>query len=407
MSGGLVCEWVSKRFWLYRRPLHRVRSLFLPFAPAPAEEFWAIRRVALSVRSGEAVGVIGANGSGKSTLLRILAGTLAPTEGHVERVGGVVALLDPSVGFHPELSGRENIYLRGALHGLPRAEIARRFDDIVAFSGLSEYLERPLRTWSSGMMIRLGFSVITHLDFEVLVIDEVVSAGDLAFQKQAMARVRALRDRGCAVVFATHALGDVGSMCDRLVWMDRGTVAAAGSTDEVIQAYVERAEQEGSRLADRRVARAPVLAVEPTGEVRLLHVRIGGASDPEQVEVACGAPLAVELEMEAHEPVHNPLVRLQFHRSDGLMVHGTNTHRQGLDLGTVHGRFTVRLGFERIDLLEGDYYVSVGVWPDEYRSLAVGRPFDVRQAAHVLRVTSTRADGAGVIGLRSRWSIAP
>ncbi len=403
MAGGLICEWVSKCFRIHATPSQRLRALFLPFAPPPHEEFWAVRRVAFSVRAGEAVGIIGANGSGKSTLLRILAGTMTPSEGVVERVGEVVALLDPSVGFHSELSGRDNIYLRAALQGLSLSETRRRFDDIVAFSGLGDFIDRPLRTYSSGMAIRLGFSVITHLDFEVLVVDEVVAAGDLAFQKQAMGRIRQLRERGCAIVFATHSLGDVGTLCDRLVWMDRGSVASQGSTDEVVKAYIERAEEEGSRIADRSLAKVPLGVVDPTGEVSILAVTVAGERDPDRVEISCGDPLEILLDLEARVPLVNPLVRVQFHRNDGLMVHGTNTFRHGLDLGPVEGRFRLRLHFKHFDLLDGDYYLSVGVWPDEYRSLAVGRPYAARQARHQVRVHTERRHGAGVVGLASRF----
>lgn len=404
MAGGLVCEWVSKRFRIHRHPHHRLREALLPFAAPPSDEFWAVRRVAFTVASGQALAAIGANGSGKSTLLRLLAGTLRPTEGRIERVGQVAALLDASVGFHAELSGRENVFLRAQLQGLPTAEVRRRFDPIVAFSGLERFIDRPIRTWSTGMAIRLGFAIVSHLEFDVLVIDEVLAAGDLSFQRQALAKVRELKARGCAVVVATHSIRDIGALCERMVWLDQGSVAAQGTPDEVVRAYVERVERDGSRIGEG-LAVAPVAPVQPTGEVRIASVTLNGARDPEGVDLACGQPLEIVLDLVAERPVSNPLVRVQFHRNDGLMVHGSNTYRHGLDLGAVEGAFRVTLTYDRFELLEGEYWIGLGIWPDEYRSLATGTPYDIHQGRLLLRVTQSRQDGAGVAGFRARWTV--
>lgn len=197
----------------------------------------ALQAVSFEVERGEAFGVIGDNGSGKSTLLGLLAGVLRPTRGRVTVNGHVSALLELGAGFHPELTGRENVMLNGVLLGLDRRQIRRRFDAIVEFAELSEYMDQPLRTYSSGMLARLGFSVVAHLEPDVLLVDEVLAVGDVRFQKKCLQKLHQFKEQGVTIVLVSHALADVERICDRALWLDRGRVAALGDAKTVIHAY--------------------------------------------------------------------------------------------------------------------------------------------------------------------------
>ncbi len=388
-----------------------VRGLWKAFRLRPERgkprtlEHWALRDVDFTVAQGGALGIIGANGSGKSTLLQIVAGVLRPTQGRVEAAGRCVAILNPTAGFHPDLTGRANVQMLGALHGFGKRDTAARMDAIVDFSGLDAYIDQPLRTYSAGMMIRLGFSTAAHLEPELLVVDEVLSAGDLAFQRRSSGMARHLRDQGTTLLISTHALGDLATLCDRLMLLEQGVVRSEGSAEEVVAAYMQRVDAEGGRI----LAGAPLVAAArptaPTGDVVIRSVVVNGRRDPDVVEFGCGNPLSLELEIEALQPVDDGVVRVQFFRNDGLFVHGNNTVRAGLDLGVLHGRRTVRVEYPAFGLLAGDYYVSVGVWPDEYRSYTTGEAYDHRPSACILRVGAERSAGAGVAGFPCRWSI--
>ncbi len=215
---------------IFRRSRGRVAS---------PREFWALSDISLAVGRGEALGIIGHNGAGKSTILKLLSGVLKPTEGTVTVKGSLSALIEVGAGFHPDLTGRENIYLNGAILGLSRAEVARKFDQIVEFSGLAEFLDTPVKRYSTGMYARLGFSVAAHVDPEILIVDEVLSVGDFLFQKRCMQRMKEVVARGTAIVFVSHNLDAVANFCTRAILLDHGRIAAEGSPRDVITAYMD------------------------------------------------------------------------------------------------------------------------------------------------------------------------
>ena len=208
-------------------------------APSP-REFWAVKDVSLAVARGEALGIIGHNGAGKSTVLKLLSGLLKPTKGTIEVNGSLSALIEVGAGFHPDLTGRENIYLNGAILGLSRTDVARKFDQIVEFSGIAEFLDTPVKRYSTGMYARLGFSVAAHVDPDILLVDEVLSVGDYLFQKRCMERMKEIIARGSAIVFVSHNLDAVASFCTRAILLDHGRVAAEGNPRDVITAYMEK-----------------------------------------------------------------------------------------------------------------------------------------------------------------------
>ncbi len=251
---------LSKRYEIYSTPRDRLKQFVFPrlqrLAGQPARqyfrEFWALKDVSLQVNKGETVGIIGRNGSGKSTLLQILCGTLTPTNGLVEINGRVAALLELGAGFNAEFTGRENVYMNAGVLGLSREEINARFDDIVAFADIGEFIEQPVKTYSSGMYVRLAFAVIAHVDADILIIDEALAVGDVFFQQKCMRYLRALQESGGTVVFVSHDTSAVVSLCDRAVLLSHSMNAVIGKTDEICKIYIKNIYEE----------RSPVLVME-------------------------------------------------------------------------------------------------------------------------------------------------
>ncbi len=390
-----------------------VRGLWKRFRLRPERgkartlEHWALRDLDFTVAQGGALGIIGANGSGKSTLLQIVAGVLQPTQGRVETTGRCVAILNPTAGFHPDLTGRANVQMLGALHGFGKKDTAARMDAIVDFSGLDQYIDQPLRTYSAGMMIRLGFSTAAHLEPDLLVVDEVLSAGDLAFQRRSAGRARHLREQGTTLLISTHALGDLATICDRLMLLEHGQIRGEGSAEEVVATYMQRVDAEGGRILPGAPLVAGVRPTAPTNDMVIRSVTINGRLNPDVVETGCGAPLVIDIEYEAMEPVDDAVFRAQFFRNDGLFVHGNNTARAGLEVGVLQGRGVARVSWPAFGLLAGDYYVSLGIWPDEYRSYTTGEAYDHRPSACILRVGADRSAGAGVASFPCTWDVEP
>jgi len=368
-------------------------------------EHWALQGVNFTLPKGGALGVIGANGSGKSTLLQIVAGVLQPTCGSFVAPGRRIAILNPTAGFHPDLSGRANIRMLASLYGLSRREIEGKVPAIIEFSGLEHYIDQPLRTYSAGMMIRLGFSTAGHLEPDVLIVDEVLSAGDLAFQRKMQGLARALRDGGTTLLISTHALGDLATLCDRLLLLERGRVTQEGRAEDVVAAYMQRVDEAGGRIEAGAPSVGGARATRPTAEVVIRSVIVNGERDPSDVSLQAGEALHIEIEYEARESIDDALFRVQFFRNDGLFVHGQNTVRAGLHPGLAQGAGRASIRYERFGLLGGDYYVSLGVWPDEYRSYTTGEAYDHRPSACILHVEAPRSAGAGVASFPCRWDV--
>jgi lipopolysaccharide transport system ATP-binding protein len=243
VSAKIVVEgvWKKYRHWEPNRAM-TVQEMVLRGLRRQISHFWALSDVSFEVRSGRMVGIVGFNGAGKSTLLRLVAGVGRPTRGRVELRGRIGAILDLGVGFHPELTGRENILTSGISSGLTRREVMQRFDQIVAFSELEEFLDHPLRTYSSGMNLRLAFAVASHIEAEVLLIDEVLAVGDLAFQQKCRERLQSFKNSGCTGLIVSHTPESVLELCDDAIWLERGRVVAFGPADEVVTSYITAAQ---------------------------------------------------------------------------------------------------------------------------------------------------------------------
>jgi lipopolysaccharide transport system ATP-binding protein len=351
------------------------------------QEFWAVRDMSFEVGAGEALGIIGPNGAGKSTTLKLLTKILRPTSGRIEIHGRVGALIEVAAGFHPDLTGRENVYLQGAIMGMPRAEITRKFDAIVDFSGVQEFIDTPVKRYSSGMNARLGFAIAAHLDPDILIIDEVLSVGDVGFQEKCVTRMRELLARGVPLVFVSHNLSAVVQLCTRAILIDRGAVQFDGRPAEAVAEF-RKARREpaaaGSAAADKPIAITDVQLLQADGESSPLFTT--------------GRPMTIRVAYHAREPIRQPHVAIDIHGVDGVYCAGINTRMDDCALGTLEGRGYVDLAISKLSLLPGCYSISAGILDPQGL-----RPLDLQERAFPFSVVSDRRD-FGFVYLEHHWT---
>ncbi|MBA3475314.1 MAG: ATP-binding cassette domain-containing protein, partial [Actinobacteria bacterium] len=314
-TGQIRAEGVSRRFRVRANEAHSLKELFVLRGRTEASDVLALENVSLAVEPGEAVGLVGRNGSGKSTLLRLVAGIIKPTEGRVAIGGRVGSLLELGAGFHPDFSGRENVFLNGAIYGLRRAQIRERFDEIVAFAELEQAIDRPVRTYSSGMYMRLGFAIAAHLDADVLLLDEVFAVGDEAFQRKCFGKVFEFKQRGGTIVFVSHDASQVERLCERAVLLREGRLEFDGPTHEAIVRY-RRALAADADPAER----AAGLREWGTGAATISAARLVGSEGEERQQFLAGEPFSLRLRIEAENGIAPPQLQLELRDEGGLLV---------------------------------------------------------------------------------------
>jgi lipopolysaccharide transport system ATP-binding protein len=349
-------------------------------------EFWAVRDVSFEVRAGEALGIIGPNGAGKSTILKLLTRILKPTRGQCLIRGRAGALIEIAGGFHPDLTGRENVYLQGAIMGMKRAEIARKFDEIVDFAGAGEFIDTQLKRYSTGMNARLGFAIAAHLDPDVLLIDEVLSVGDAAFRDKCMERMRELRQREVPLVLISHNLPVVQELCTRAIVLERGTVRFEGDPAHAIQEYrrVPWTNTDAEYASHRAIWIARVDLLDEAGQSSAMFRTMG--------------TMRVRVHYETRRPVRNAAIALGIYRGDGIYCAGINTVADRYKLDVLEGAGYVDVVFPNLALLPGCYLGSVTILDG-----AGGPPHDRRDRAYPFTVVSDRRD-AGVVYLDHAWT---
>jgi len=365
----------------------------------PEQSVPALKDVSFSVDRGEAFGVIGRNGSGKSTLLKLVSGILKPSSGKIAVNGRIAALIELGAGFHPEITGRENVYINGIMLGLTRRDIDERFDRIVEFAGIGEFLDQPVKTYSSGMYVRLGFAVAVHVDPDILLIDEVLSVGDEEFSARCIAKIQEMKFRGVTLMFVTHQLDQVRTLCDRAVWLDHGMVEAIGDPMRVVDSYLQE------------VSGAPVTApVEEapekkdaseeerwgSGEVLLKHVALTDHHGRELVAIGAGTPVTIDIDVEVRAPQEDFVFGLGIYHADGSCVYGTNTDVEGYAPQLLDANARIRFVVSSLDLVAGTYRIDAAVHTRN------GRAFDYRRG--VLRfVVGSRVHDVGVYRPKHEW----
>lgn len=365
----------------------------------------ALQDVSFEVAPGEAFGVIGGNGSGKSTLLKVVAGILEPSEGVVEVSGRIAALIELGAGFHPEISGRENVYINGAVLGLRREEIDRNYEAIVEFAGLGDFMEEPVKNYSSGMYVRLGFSVAIHTAPEILLVDEVLAVGDEAFAHRCIRRIEEFLASGRTLLFVSHSLDLVERLCDRILWLDRGVPKMTGSPRRVIDAYRQAvAEEEGRAHSEAAHAEdEPADGAEDlrwgSGEAEIRSVRLLNEAGQEAYVFETGQAMILEMEVFSPNRLEDFTFGIAINTPRGFECWGTNTDLAGYTGDSFQGEATVRLECPTLRLAPGEYLVDVAVHARD------GAPYDYRRKALSFSVTS-RERGVGVYFPQHRWKIS-
>lgn len=373
MQHGIVVENLGKWFSRFhaKKPVTFMEAMISGLRRMkPVEQFWALRHVSFTVAPGEMLGVIGHNGAGKSTLLQLLGGVAYPTEGKVQIRGRVGALLDLGAGMHGDLTGRENIYVMAIAAGLSRQAVSRRMDQIINFAELSRFIDNPVRTYSTGMMMRLAFSVAVHTDPDVLLIDEFLSVGDLSFQTKCLNRIADIKERGCAIVFVSHDAGQVERLCDRALWLRRGEVVAYGEPEVVTGQYVSDMR---SQTQQRTPHRPPQLT--DAGSTLKVNENRFGSLDVEirhirllpKAAMRSGEALAIEIDYQRRQStIASAIFSVSVSQADGQKCIDINTLDMGLATVPLKDQGTLRLSIDRLDLVAGEYFVDVGIYEQDW-----------------------------------------
>jgi len=381
----------------------------------PDEAFLALDDVSFTVARGATVGVIGRNGSGKSTALKLVAGITKPTSGTVTVDGRISALIELGAGFHPEISGRENVFINGIMLGLSKREIEERFDDIVDFAELREFIDAPVKTYSSGMYMRLGFAVAIHVDPDVLLVDEVLAVGDESFTHKCLDKFSEFRRRGKTVLIVTHSLGLVERLCDDAVWLDGGRKQSEGDPKRVVGAYltaVEHAEEQQMAAATAKAVQS-TKAMQPAGdmfqategrwgsrEVEIADVELLGADGQPSFGFHTGDAVSIRFRVKSVQPVADFVFGVGVFNAEGICCFGTNTNIEDMTSDQISGDGQVTFVIDNLDLVEGTYKLDVAVHRRD------GAPYDYHRLLYTFRVQS-RTHDIGIFRPRHRWTFSP
>jgi ABC-type polysaccharide/polyol phosphate transport system ATPase subunit len=386
---------VSKRYRLYRRKHQSLKEMLLRRSRGEWRDLWALRDASFAVAKGDTVGIVGENGSGKSTTLKLLAGILEPDGGVIRTEGRVASVLELGAGFEPEYTGRENIHLYASLLGLRRAEIDNRFDQIVAFSELESFIEYPVKNYSSGMYMRLGFAVAIHIEPDILLIDEILAVGDAHFQEKCLDQLARLRAEGRTIVVVSHDLESVKRLCDRVLWLDQGRIVADGTAAETIAAYLEAT----ARRQDERLDPIDVPGFgRETHAVRMTSVRLLGAGGAETRSLTYSDPLTIEIAYRAEVEPEFATLAVNIFRSDGLHCTEANTSADGYDLRLQRGVGVVTVTFPVVGFNAGTYDLSIALYDRVRREM-----YDLHERQHPFTVRG----GTALATLQHYWDVAP
>ncbi len=354
---------VGKRFMRSAERRNSIKERIVRGRARRAEDFWAVRNVSLDIPKGSVYGLIGHNGSGKSTLLKMIGGIYRPTEGSIVSQGRIASLIELGAGFHPEMTGRENIGLNGSILGLPRKEIAAVTDEIIEFSGLRDFIDDPVKHYSSGMYVRLGFAVAVHMKPDVLLVDEVLAVGDEEFQRKCFDHLYALRRAGKTIIVVSHGLGQLEALCDEVAWLERGRLLEIGEPTDVVASYLKRVNAEESARSPMATALRPQ---DHEGGVqsalRVTSVQITNADGVPLNHAETGTTFTLKVGVATTEPVLGPNVRVALQHETGPLVTMISNHRLGFDFGYVEGERIVEIDLLTNPLLPGRYRVHVDVF---------------------------------------------
>ena len=409
---SIFVDGVSKTFKLYSERRSSLKERVVKRGGARFEEFYALRDVSLEIEQGTTFGLIGHNGSGKSTLLKLMAGIHRPSAGSISHSGRVSALLELGAGFHPELSGRDNIYLNGSILGIGKKQIDEAVDRIIDFSGLEEFVDTPVKVYSSGMYVRLGFSIAVNLDPEILIMDEIIAVGDEEFQRRCFDHLYKLRQKGVTIVFVSHSLGLVQSLCDRVAWLDHGRLRMEGPAAEVTQAYLREVNAHEAEATSAAAGVTTAVDDEGASSERSEESRRPGTHEVviEKVELldeqgravdrqVAGRPLRAVVHYDARETVQDPVFGIGIYTENDVYVTGDHMRVHGRRLGPVNGRGRVEYLLDPSPLNPGGYRLSFAV-----TDWSLAHQYDLWDRAVELQVReSGEREHHGLVTLSGAW----
>ena len=400
-------ENVSKRFTIHHERARSFQDLLVRrLRGGSSEDFWALQDVSFEVEAGSALGIVGSNGSGKSTLLKLITRILPPTKGNVTVRGRVSALLELGAGFHPELTGRDNVFLNASILGLRRRDIATRFESIVRFAGLERFIDIPLKHYSSGMAARLGFAVAINVDPDILLIDEVLSVGDEAFQERCLEEIERFHRAGKTLLLVSHDLDSIRTLCTEAIWLGSGRVAGHGSPESTVAAYlaavhgqvetsgVKGASSSGPSVGESRWG---------SGEVEVVGVDFLDVDGAPVEGAESGRPMEIRVRYRAHTRIERPVVGLAISTVDGTVVTGPNTRLSGYPIRDFEGEGWVSYEIASLPLRPGEYFVTAALYDHTCR-----HPYDHRERLCRLVVTpGVDGEGHGLVRFPAQWSHRP
>ncbi len=377
MTVAVSVENVSKSFRIATDPVNSLKERILRLGRTGHVEFQALRDISVEVTQGQTVGILGHNGSGKSTLLKCIAGILTPTLGQVRVRGRLASLLELGAGFHPELSGRENVYINAAFYGMGRRQIDRVFDDIVAFSELAQFIDEPVKHYSSGMYVRLGFAVAINLDPDVLLVDEVLAVGDELFQAKCLSRIKQFQADGRTIVFVTHDAATVRQVCDRAIVINHAELVLDGAPGDAIRTFREHLH---GNLAERPIV---------PGDVNVISAAMVQYPDAARSHIAPGEPLKIIADLHPDSPIAEPVLAIEINDRRGNVVFSVDTDSLGSPLPKIDEPRSVTITLDRTWLLDGEFPVTL-----KLTDRSTGAVVDWREGITSFEVTSAgRAEG--------------
>jgi ABC-2 type transport system ATP-binding protein/lipopolysaccharide transport system ATP-binding protein len=381
------------------------RTLFADLAEN--ERFEALKGVTFDVKEGTTISIIGENGSGKSTLLKILAGISKPTEGEIVTNGRISALIELGAGFHPEISGRENIFINGIILGLTRKKIQEKYDEIVRFAELEDFIDNPVKSYSSGMYMRLGFSIAINVDPDILLIDEVLAVGDASFVPKCLDKINEFKRKGKTIVFVSHDLATVEQISDEVIWMKNGEIEMQGYPKRVVDAYLEYIGKKDEKKAEEKHEEEEKEAEESqeqekrwgSQEIEIHNVKMIDGSGKEKYIYKPDEPLTVTFDVESHIDEKDFAFGLGIFNTGGICCYGTNTVMEHFASQSISGRGKVKIKIPALNLINGTYFLDVAVHKRD------GFPFDYHHFQYTFRVVSNHRD-VGVLRVDHEWDFS-
>lgn len=395
MSTAISIEGLSKKFRLYHEKNQYLKTAILRGGRARYDDLWAVKDVSFEIPTGSTFGLIGSNGSGKSTLLKCLAGILTPDEGRVTTNGRMSALLELGAGFHPDLSGTENIFLNGAILGMTTKEIKSKFDDIVDFADISAFIDSPVKNYSSGMVVRLGFAIAANVDPEILIIDEVLAVGDEQFQQKCAEKIEQFRRDGRTIVLVSHGLAQVNQLCNKVAWMDKGHLRMLGDAYDVVQEY--------SGVSHEAVADTESGIGERwgSGEARITSVELLDEVGNPQKTLRTGQQCSIRINYESDIELVNPVFGVRIAQTQGVLIWGSTTRFEGVAIPQIHGTGSVTIDISEVPLLNGSYFLSVAIV--DYAQV---HAYDYWQDRIRLEINQGSIRTLGVVNVDHRWVVS-